>query len=214
LTTHLEIERSRLELQDNIRFQNIELHKFVVAVAVDQLGCIPSLSNLQFSLLEVLMERLGFKANKVQSEQQQLRTGQFPSFFSTLSSSISSSPLLLLKSILDFSLDLRKGISHIGNGMEGPISEGSSSDDADRPKGQSMTTKPPWQRLLWKKQPYPDNYVPDSFLDGLRTNCESRKLRGREPSKRETLLRLFKESTFLKDLTDSYPFLIFSPYSG
>ncbi|KAF8509822.1 phosphatidylinositol N-acetylglucosaminyltransferase [Gautieria morchelliformis] len=27
-----------------------------------------------------------------------------------------------------------------------------------------------WQRVLWKRQPYPDNYVPDSFLSDLRRN--------------------------------------------
>lgn len=31
----------------------------------------------------------------------------------------------------------------------------------------------PWEKLLWRKQPYPDNYVPDSFLDQLRTNSTS-----------------------------------------
>lgn len=71
--------------------------------------------------------------------------------------------------------------------MERPISQVSSSDDADRPKaGQSMTTKPPWQRLLWKKQPYPDNYVPDSFLDGLRTNCESQVARKKAFKERDS----------------------------
>lgn len=27
-----------------------------------------------------------------------------------------------------------------------------------------------WQRVLWKRQPYPDNYVPQSFLSDLRRN--------------------------------------------
>ncbi|KDN51410.1 phosphatidylinositol N-acetylglucosaminyltransferase, partial [Tilletiaria anomala UBC 951] len=27
-----------------------------------------------------------------------------------------------------------------------------------------------WEKVLWKKQPYPDNYVPDSFLSALQTN--------------------------------------------
>ncbi|KAK0558092.1 glycosylphosphatidylinositol anchor biosynthesis [Tilletia horrida] len=27
-----------------------------------------------------------------------------------------------------------------------------------------------WERLLWKKQPFPDNYVPPTFLDKLETN--------------------------------------------
>jgi hypothetical protein len=29
-----------------------------------------------------------------------------------------------------------------------------------------------WRRVLWQKQPYPDNYVPDEFLSALLTNCE------------------------------------------
>ncbi|EJD03912.1 phosphatidylinositol N-acetylglucosaminyltransferase [Fomitiporia mediterranea MF3/22] len=28
-----------------------------------------------------------------------------------------------------------------------------------------------WQKLLWRKQPYPDNYIPDSFLSSLRRNA-------------------------------------------
>ncbi|KAK0567500.1 glycosylphosphatidylinositol anchor biosynthesis [Tilletia horrida] len=28
-----------------------------------------------------------------------------------------------------------------------------------------------WERLLWKRQPFPDNYVPASFLDKLQTNA-------------------------------------------
>lgn len=27
-----------------------------------------------------------------------------------------------------------------------------------------------WQKILWKQQPFPDNYVPDSFLSSLRKN--------------------------------------------
>lgn len=35
---------------------------------------------------------------------------------------------------------------------------------------------PPWQKLLWKAQPYPDNHVDASFLSELRTNgtCAAR----------------------------------------
>lgn len=28
---------------------------------------------------------------------------------------------------------------------------------------------PPWQRVLWRQQPYPDNYTPPTFLSALRT---------------------------------------------
>ncbi|KAI0793489.1 phosphatidylinositol N-acetylglucosaminyltransferase [Abortiporus biennis] len=31
-----------------------------------------------------------------------------------------------------------------------------------------------WQRVLWKKQDFPDNYVPSSFLSSLRTNANYR----------------------------------------
>lgn len=27
-----------------------------------------------------------------------------------------------------------------------------------------------WERVLWKRQPFPDNYVPETFLDSLSTN--------------------------------------------
>ncbi|KAF8591843.1 phosphatidylinositol N-acetylglucosaminyltransferase [Ramaria rubella] len=33
-----------------------------------------------------------------------------------------------------------------------------------------MSSSEPWQRVLWKRQPYPDNYVPPSFLSDLRRN--------------------------------------------
>jgi hypothetical protein len=29
-----------------------------------------------------------------------------------------------------------------------------------------------WQKVLWKKQPFPDNYVPNAFLSALRKNRE------------------------------------------
>lgn len=30
-----------------------------------------------------------------------------------------------------------------------------------------------WEKVLWKKQPFPDNYIPDSFLSSLRRNSTS-----------------------------------------
>ncbi|PWN50779.1 GPI2-domain-containing protein [Violaceomyces palustris] len=38
----------------------------------------------------------------------------------------------------------------------------------------SRLDKPKWEKLLWKKQPFPDNHVPDSFLDKLKTNTTTR----------------------------------------
>ncbi|KAL9940836.1 hypothetical protein V8E36_000324 [Tilletia maclaganii] len=35
----------------------------------------------------------------------------------------------------------------------------------------SAATTKQWERLLWKRQPFPDNYVPPSFLDKLQTNA-------------------------------------------
>lgn len=29
-----------------------------------------------------------------------------------------------------------------------------------------------WERVLWKRQPFPDNYVPRTFLLSLSTNGE------------------------------------------
>ena len=33
-------------------------------------------------------------------------------------------------------------------------------------------SNPQWERVLWKSKPYPDNYVPASFLSSLTQNCE------------------------------------------
>ena len=36
--------------------------------------------------------------------------------------------------------------------------------------GDSPNLKAPWEHVLYKKQAYADNYVPDSFLQNLRAN--------------------------------------------
>lgn len=38
------------------------------------------------------------------------------------------------------------------------------------PEYQSTVNNPPWQKLLWVKQNYPDNYVDGTFLDELQRN--------------------------------------------
>jgi hypothetical protein len=37
---------------------------------------------------------------------------------------------------------------------------------------QHNPNNPPWQKLLWVKQNYPDNYVDSTFLDELQRNGE------------------------------------------
>ena len=32
--------------------------------------------------------------------------------------------------------------------------------------------RPPWKNVLYERQPYADNFVPDSFLEKLVTNCK------------------------------------------
>lgn len=39
-----------------------------------------------------------------------------------------------------------------------------------RGKGDDERPRPPWQNVLYKRQPYADNHVPDSFLEKLVTN--------------------------------------------
>lgn len=41
-----------------------------------------------------------------------------------------------------------------------------------RNKGDDERPRPPWQNVLYKRQPYADNHVPDSFLEKLVTNGE------------------------------------------
>jgi len=37
-----------------------------------------------------------------------------------------------------------------------------------------MRTMKTWERVLWKQQPFPDNYIPDSFLSSLKKNVNFR----------------------------------------
>ena len=41
-----------------------------------------------------------------------------------------------------------------------------------RRRGEEERPRPPWQNVLYKRQPYADNHVPDSFLEKLVTNGE------------------------------------------
>lgn len=41
-----------------------------------------------------------------------------------------------------------------------------------RNRGGDERPRPPWQNVLYKRQPYADNHVPDSFLEKLVTNGE------------------------------------------
>lgn len=43
------------------------------------------------------------------------------------------------------------------------------------PEYQYNSNNPPWQKLLWVKQNYPDNYVDSTFLDELQRNGKIRK---------------------------------------
>lgn len=52
---------------------------------------------------------------------------------------------------------------HLGAGRVG---HGEGSD------GTGRAERPPWKNILYKRQPYPDNYVPESFLEKLVTNGE------------------------------------------
>eukprot|EP00903_Cladosiphon_okamuranus_P014501 g13451.t1 len=40
-----------------------------------------------------------------------------------------------------------------------------------RNRGEDERSRPPWQNVLYKRQPYADNHVPDSFLEKLVTNA-------------------------------------------
>lgn len=39
--------------------------------------------------------------------------------------------------------------------------------DAESPELSVSATEVKWEKVLWKRQSFPDNYVPDSFLSEL-----------------------------------------------
>lgn len=57
--------------------------------------------------------------------------------------------------------------SYIAIVMYAPVSRPLQSSDY-----QYNPNNPPWQKLLWVKQNYPDNYVDSTFLDELQRNGE------------------------------------------
>eukprot|EP00964_Phaeocystis_antarctica_P133437 scaffold97644_cov51-Phaeocystis_antarctica.AAC.2 len=40
-------------------------------------------------------------------------------------------------------------------------------------KGQADATRPPWRKILWEQQPYPDNYVDQTFLASVLTYTDT-----------------------------------------
>lgn len=55
-----------------------------------------------------------------------------------------------------------------GRGGEGLVREGGGGKGRRHERHERK--RPPWQNGLYKRQPYADNYVPDSFLEKLVTN--------------------------------------------
>jgi hypothetical protein len=49
-------------------------------------------------------------------------------------------------------------------------SAATSNFDGDHQSGPQQPTKVQWERVLYKKQPFPDNHTDEQFLDQLRTN--------------------------------------------
>lgn len=45
--------------------------------------------------------------------------------------------------------------------------QGADAPPADAPPAGSGGQLPKWEKVLWKCQPYPDNYVDETFLKGL-----------------------------------------------
>lgn len=49
--------------------------------------------------------------------------------------------------------------------MEAPVAH-----HLENPEYQYNSPNPPWRKLLWVKQNYPDNYVDSTFLEELQKN--------------------------------------------
>lgn len=54
----------------------------------------------------------------------------------------------------------------------GATSAGGAGAATARQRAAEDERPPPWKNVLYERQPYADNFVPDSFLEKLVTNCE------------------------------------------
>lgn len=67
--------------------------------------------------------------------------------------------------------------------LRGDSRAGAGSRGRGESEGGRREERPPWKNILYKRQPYPDNYVPQSFLEKLVTNGESNLQNGsRDPN--------------------------------
>lgn len=60
-----------------------------------------------------------------------------------------------------------------------------------RNRGNDERPRPPWQNVLYKRQPYADNHVPDSFLEKLVTNGECHGGKNGKPPRNDHPLCMF-----------------------
>lgn len=73
----------------------------------------------------------------------------------------------------------RRDNSNNNNSVSAAAVAGAATEEVDPPaergvrrrnRGNDERPRPPWQNVLYKRQPYADNHVPDSFLEKLVTN--------------------------------------------
>lgn len=73
----------------------------------------------------------------------------------------------------------RRDNSNNNNSVSAAAVAGAATEEVDPPaergvrrrnRGDDERPRPPWQNVLYKRQPYADNHVPDSFLEKLVTN--------------------------------------------